>query len=238
MEEDIEAEKLPEQPIATTGSIAEVEVPGMMPELDHAHGPHGHGSGIPWLDIIVTISVVFISVLSLGVSIEHGKTMEKMVDQNQKMVVASTLPLLSIDWNMIDPVTGKPMARLNLHNDGVGPAIIESFEIRYKGVNYTPDTGLLRACCAQVMTKGWHPFNYANVSGEILPARESAFPIVINQLGANDQLLPVFFAARKDLTIHACYCSVLEECWETDFDLHKHPQPVKQCKVVPDEQLW
>jgi hypothetical protein len=238
MEDGIEGENPPELSPRMEDAPEEDKVPEMIPVLDHAHAPHGHGSGIPWLDIIVGLSAIFISVVSLVVSIEHGKTMEKMVDQNQKLVVASTLPLLTIDWNMIDPVTEKPMARLNLHNDGVGPAIIESFEIRYKGVAYTPDTGLLRACCAQEMVNGGHPFNYANISGEILPARESAFPILIKQLNQDDKLLSAFFAARKDLTIHACYCSVLEECWETDFDLHKRPRPVKECKAVPDEQLW
>jgi hypothetical protein len=215
----------------------EDNVSGVIPVQEHGH-VHEHRTGIPWLDVIVAISVIFISVLSLVVSIEHGRTMAKMVDQNQKMVVASTLPLLTVDWNMIDPITEKPMARLNLHNDGVGPAIIESFEIRYKGIAYTPDTGLLHACCAQAIGKDGHPYNYANISGEILPARESAYPIVIKQLGAGDKLLPVFFAARKDMSIHACYCSVLEECWETDFDYGKRPQPVKECKVVPGNTLW
>lgn len=236
MEEGIEGEQLPEQPTQTIETIAECNVSGLMPSPEHGHG-HEHKTGVPWLDGIIAVSVIFISLLSLAVSIEHGKSMEKMVDQNQKMVVASTLPLLTIDWNMMDPVTEKPMARLNLHNDGVGPAIIESFEIRYKGVAYTPETGLLRACCARVMGKDGHPFNYGNISGEILPARESAYPIVIKQLSSGDKLLPVFFEARKDMSIRACYCSVLDECWETNFD-EKRPQPVKECKVSPGDKLW
>jgi hypothetical protein len=57
-------------------------------------------------------------------------------------------------------------------------------------------------------------------------------------LGAGDKLLPVFFAARKDMSIHACYCSVLEECWETNFDYGKRPQPVRECKIATGNTLW
>lgn len=213
-------------------------MPEMIPAVDHAHAAHGHGSGIPWLDLIVGLSAIFISVVSLVVSIEHGKTMEKMVDQNQKLVVASTLPLLTYDWNTIDPATGKPMVRLNLHNNGVGPAIIEQFELRYKGTAYTPETGLLRACCEQALGKnGYHPYGFGNISGGILPARETAYLLNIKPTSSKDKLIPAFEEAKKDMSFHACYCSVLEECWETDFD-QKRPKPVKECKVTAQDKLW
>jgi hypothetical protein len=181
-------------------------------------------------------------VLSLVVSIEHGRTMAKMVDQNQKLVVASTLPLLHGGWGMLDPVTDKPLARLILSNDGVGPAIIDSFEIRYKGVAQTPDT-ILSACCAQALGKDGDKsgfssgFSYSNISGSILPARDSRELIVIRPHGSDDKLLSAFFKAREDMSFRACYCSVLEECWETDFD-QKRPQPVKACEVTTRDKVW
>ncbi len=232
MEDGIEAEKLPEQ-----STIAEEEVPGSMPEAGHAHAPHGHGSGVPWLDIIVTVSVVFISVLSLVVSIEHGRTMEKMVDQNQKLVVASTLPLLTYGWWDLDPVTFKPLERLSLRNDGVGPAIVEKFEVRYKGVVQTNDT-ILKACCAQYMGKGKYQSFFGDVSGTVLPARDTRNLMTIKPLGSDYKLLQGFQKVKADMSFHACYCSVLDECWETDFDPSKRPQPVKECKVSPNDKLW
>jgi hypothetical protein len=218
--------------------VEEGDMPGSMPDAGHAHAPHGHGSGIPWLDVIVTVSVVFLSLLSLVVSIEHGRTMEKMVEQNQKLVVASTLPLLNVGGSQLDPVTNKPLSRLVLANNGVGPAIIEWFQIRYKGVAQTPET-FLGACCAQALGKGGDRsgFIYSNISGAILPARETRDLITIKPIGSGYKLLQAYEDARKDLSISACYCSVLEECWEADFE-HKRPQPVKECKVAPGEKLW
>lgn len=242
MEEGIEGEERPELPPQLEDAAGEDKVPEMIPVLDHGHAPHGHGSGIPWLDVIVGVSAIFISVISLAVSIEHGKTMEKMVDQNQKMVEASTLPLLMIAGTEFDS-SGKPFFRQVLSNDGVGPAIIDRFEIRYKGVVYTENEALLRACCAAALLKakkgGHTQLFYSNVSGFILSAHQEIDPITIKPDKTGLELFNTFNMVRdsNDITYRACYCSVLNECWETEFD-HKRPQPVKECRVAPGEKLW
>jgi hypothetical protein len=238
MEEGIEGEKLPELSTETTEAIAEGAVSGLMPAPEHGHG-HEHKTGIPWLDAVIAASVVFISLISLFVSIEHGRTMAKMVDQNQKLVVASTLPLLTVGGSNLDPVTLKRLSKITIANDGVGPAVVDRFEIRYKGVTQTPDT-ILKACCASALGKNGDRsgFIYSNVSGLILPARQSVDIVIIRPIGSDDKLVQAAEDAREgNLTYHACYCSVLDECWETDFD-HKRPQPVKECKVSAGDKLW
>lgn len=243
MEDGIEAEKLPEQPTATTESIAEGEVPGLMPEAGHAHLHSEHGSGKLWLDITVAVSVVFISLISLLVSIEHGRTMEKMVeqnqkmvDQNQKLVVANTLPLLEIGVGNNLDLKKNGFMQLSLKNSGVGPAIIDRFEIRYKGLSYDSpfgQGGLLHAVLVGVPQPKL--IQNSSVSGRILPAREA---ISVLQIPVNSsQTLQLLQAAEPEITLKACYCSVLDECWETDFD-NKRPRPVKECKVAPGDKLW
>lgn len=220
----------------------EGEVSGLMPELGHGHSHHGHGSGIPWLDIVVGVSAIFISVVSLVVSIEHGKTMEQMVEQNQKLVAASTMPILNEAGRELDD-SGKPAFREIVSNGGVGPAVIDRFEIRYKGVLYTNEMALLRACCAAALAKaqkdGHTQISYSNVSGFILPAREEINPITIKPDKAGMDLFNAFNLVRDkdEITYHACYCSVINECWETNFD-RQRPQPVKECRVAPNEKLW
>jgi hypothetical protein len=206
-----------------------------MPSPEHGHG-HEHKIGIPWLDAVIAASVVFISLLSLVVSIEHGRSMEKMVDQNQKLVVASTLPLLTYSWWDLDPVTYKPLERLILRNDGVGPAIVERFEVRYKGVVQTNDT-ILKACCAQNIGKGKYQSFFGDVTGTVVPARDTRTLMTIKPRGSDHKLFQGFDKVKEDISFRACYCSVLDECWETNFD-HKRPQPVKECKVAPGEKLW
>ncbi|HEY1255102.1 MAG TPA: hypothetical protein VGF01_10010 [Terracidiphilus sp.] len=236
MEMSIEGEDKLAPPDQLEDAAEEDKVPGIMPEASHAHAPHGHGSGIRWLDVIVTVSVVFISVVSLVVSIEHGRTMEKMVDQNEKLVVANTLPLLDIDVENNLNLKKSGYIRLSVKNSGVGPAIIDRFEIRYKGVSFDSPfgpKGLLNALFAEAP----QPKLNANssVSGVILPAREAIRVIEIPVDSA--QTLRLLNNAEPQITLKACYCSVLDECWETDFD-NKRPRPVKECKVAPGEKLW
>lgn len=236
MEDGIEDEQLSEQPTQTTEATAEGNVSGLMPAPEHGHG-HEHKTGIPWLDMIVGLSAIFISVVSLAVSIEHGRTMAKMVEQNQKLVVASTLPLLTMGV-YVDGAKGADKIRLSVENDGVGPAIVERFEIRYKGVAQTTDT-LFKSCCAQYLDKdGLFHGGYLHISGSILPAREKKDLITIRPIGSDNRLSLAFEKAMNDdFSVHACYCSVPEECWEADFDRGKRPTPVKECKVAPGEKL-
>jgi len=206
-------------------------------ELDHVHA-HAHGTGVRWLDIIVGISAVFISVVSLIVSINHGSTMERMVQQNERMVAANTMPFLTFAGNQADPATNARRERLVLSNDGVGPALIDWFQIRYKGVAYGSEGALLRACCAQALsaqdlTNGVY---YANVTGTVLPAREATSPIDITP-SASSALMDAVDRARSELSVSACYCSVLEECWVTEFS-QSRPRRVPDCRVPNQDAMW
>lgn len=91
---------------------------------------------MPWLDIIVAVSAVFISVVSLVVSIAHGRTMERLVDQNEKIVAADTLPFLMFYSSDVDPQTYGKRVSVELKNGGVGPAVVDWLEVRWRGKAY------------------------------------------------------------------------------------------------------
>jgi hypothetical protein len=42
--------------------------------------------------------------------------------------------------------------------------------------------------------------------------------------------------ARFKIEAEGCYCSVLDECWITDFK--NRPRSVKACEPIPDNQRW
>lgn len=95
----------------------------------------------------------------------------------KRYVVASgsTMPFLTTFGNQIDPVTHQPRFRLIVKNGGVGPARIDWFEVRYKGVPYSSEDALLHACCLPALPKDKVSSGviYSNVSGTMLPQRES-----------------------------------------------------------------
>jgi len=215
----------------------------MMPAPEHNHGAHAHGTGHKWLDVIVAVSAIFISVVSLIVSIEHGRTMEKMVEQNQKMVEASTLPVLTEDTPVEHNPAGihKGNIRLIVKNSGIGPAMIDRFEFSYKGKNYDASvpglTSLLNACCAQALPKKETilPAHTSTVTGTVLPARESVTMLTIE--AQSEQLMQALENAQADIKMTACYCSVLDQCWETTFQ-NERPKPVAQCQQKTGATLW
>lgn len=203
----------------------------MIPTPEHEHSHGHHGTGLRWLDLTAAVSGIFIAVVSLWVSIEHGKTMEKMVEQNEKMVAANTMPFLTFAGSELDPATNKPLLRLYLKNGGVGPALIDWFEVRYRGVAYSSSAALLRACCAAALPKAGDLKGvvYSNVSESILPARETIEFLTVNAEAGKD-LYTALDQSRKDMTLTACYCSVLDECWQTDFNSSR-PKKVSECKA-------
>ncbi|MCU1334350.1 MAG: hypothetical protein JWM08_3342 [Candidatus Angelobacter sp.] len=52
--------------------------------IEHEGHSHGHRTGIPWLDLILAGSAIFISVVSPIVSIHHGRTMEQLVAEESR----------------------------------------------------------------------------------------------------------------------------------------------------------
>ena len=62
--------------------------------MEHESHAHAHYTGLPWVDLVLAGSAIFISIVSLVVSIHHGRTMEALVAANEKQVEASTLPIL------------------------------------------------------------------------------------------------------------------------------------------------
>ena len=64
--------------------------------IEPEHHAHHHHTGLPWLDLVLAGSAMLVSVVSLFVSIEHGRTMERLVETNARQVRASTLPRAAV----------------------------------------------------------------------------------------------------------------------------------------------
>jgi hypothetical protein len=203
--------------------------------IEHEGHSHGHRTGIPWLDLILAGSAIFISVVSLIVSVHHGRTMEQLVAANEKQVKASTLPILRYGTgNVSDNIK---MVHFNLMNGGTGPAIIEWFRLKWNGQPATGPEDLLERCCGAgkpVKTRSaWIDL----ASGTTLPAREMRIVFGLRAGDADPELYQFLDReARFKVEGEACYCSVLEECWLTDFK--NQPREVKACESIPDAQRW
>jgi len=175
----------------------------------HAHH-HGHKTGHGWVDMMVAFCALFVSVVSLGVAIVHGRTMESMAEANARLVSANSWPFLSYSAG-INTVDNDPIIHMRVYNTGVGPAKIESAELIWKGVPYRTDRDFLKACCDH--DPAVVDFDSDLLMNEVLRANGDVRFLEFKQ-SAN----PDVFAKLKrvllsrNLQLIVCYCSIFDEC--------------------------
>ncbi len=204
------------------------------PEV-HAHAGH---TGHRWLDIGLGLTAMFVSVVTLFVAIEHGRTMERMADANMRMVEANSWPFVDFSTHNLDR-DGVPDVRLVLTNEGVGPARIETFELWWRGKPISSPSELLKQCCLPDSGQPGNPaIGLGLASPRILRAGEHVDFLSLSMTPADKEMFRKFNFERDFIRTRVCYCSVFDECWlkEGGDDLLRkgqnkliHPQPVKTC---------
>ncbi|GAC1650792.1 MAG: hypothetical protein NVS9B15_10590 [Acidobacteriaceae bacterium] len=206
--------------------------------IEHEGHGHHHGTGIPWLDLVLAGAAILISVISLVVSVRHGRTMERLVEANEKQVKAATLPILRFDTGNFDIAKELPAVHFDVSNGGTGPAVIEWFTLEYKGAEIAGPADLASKCCG--LTKGSHLLQYIqnSASGQTLSAGQSLVVYYMPVKGNDAELMKRLATTEQfSVTAKGCYCSVLDECWVTDF-AETRPREVKGCEAERPKTRW
>jgi hypothetical protein len=225
----------------------------MTPEVEHPPPEHFHRSGPRPRDLVLPICALFVSVVSLAVAVLHGRALEQMAEANAKLVQANSWPFLQFVTANHDDA-GELVITLGVHNAGVGPAKIESFEVLWQGQPVRNNVELLQRCC------GLDPATFTtdksvslNGAGEraVAAARNASRSSIANDfMAASEQgvmeahqqsnflVLPLtpktapvwqkLNTARFQVQTRACYCSVFDECWVSDLRT-LDAQDVKRC---------
>jgi hypothetical protein len=183
------------------------------PEAPHAHPSH---TGHRWLDIVLGVSAMFVSVVSLVVALGHGRTMERMADANTRMVEANSWPFVQFDTHNVDE-HGNANVRLVLTNEGIGPARIETFELWWDGKPMSSPAVLMRSCCLTTPTESAQAktaiISVGVASPRILRAGEHVDFYAMSENSGNAALWSTLNTEREKITTRVCYCSVFDECW-------------------------
>ena len=214
-----------------------IEPEGMTVDIE-THAPHAHKTGHNWVDLVVAISALFVSVVSLGIGILHGRTMERMAEANARLVAANSWPFMSYGAGTVT-TDGVTRVHMQVFNSGVGPAKIESAELTWKGVAYRSDREFLQACC-NLEPASDTPFDSDVFTNYVLrPGDQVRF------LQFSKAADPAVFSALQrailspDLQLNICYCSIFDECWQGDLTrLGLRPKHVDACMMpsVPFDQ--
>ena len=200
----------------------------MTPELETPHT--AHATGHRWLDLTLALSAMFVSIVSLAVAVHHGNAMDRLV-------AANSWPFLTYSTSNKDP-QGQRRISLKVENAGVGPARIQTFEVWWQGEPVANAPELLRRCC---MTDAQAPIapsearsldlNIGQIASRVMRAGDAEAFLSLRLKDSNADIWHRLDVARLQLKMRACYCSVFDECWETNL-WQTSTKEVKSCRAV------
>jgi len=180
------------------------------------------------VDFAVPLSALAVSVISLVIAIHHGHTMQKMADENARLVQANSWPLLQFTTGNANE-KGEPEITLKVENAGVGPAKLISLEVFRDNQRIRTPRDLVQALDPATT----RPLLSLGVTMPIvLRPGDSQLIIGLKRQG-QEALWDKLNTARFELRFRACYCSIFDECWVSDLATVS-PQHVEQCAVNAD----
>ena len=200
--------------------------PPVIDELETPHAHHGT-SGIAWLDLSLAIAVLVLSGASLLTAQHTGHTMEKLVEENSRLVRANATPVLQFLTGNVGENGNSRAISLSVANVGTGTARVIWFEIAKGGVAQTDPNDLIDYA-PKAEEQDYLPTR--PVGGTYFPAGETRqFVSWAYPKGAMSRAKwNAFDTVRTELRVTACYCSVLGECWTSHLAADV-PRPVAQC---------
>lgn len=200
------------------------------PEIHPPHVPErkhkGRRDGLPhWLELTIAVTALITSVSSIVIAIQHGHTMEKLVEAN-------SVPYLEGGFSDVTDSGAKVMS-LDLLNRGVGPAHEESMRVKvdnryvrnlqeFMTASLGPEAGG-KAYAALT------PSLVANkVPKRFVPAGATQLVFKYPRLPENAQWWDLLQKQQSRWNVEFCYCSVFDECWFV-HGKWADDKPVKQC---------
>jgi hypothetical protein len=174
-----------------------------------------------WAESALAIGAVVIAAVSLWVAYDSERTNRELVASERQLVAANSWPYIQIYES--DTASAQPRMSLNISNNGIGPAKLESFELFWNGVPQRGPRQLLLTCCAgadQTAAADIQSLDHA------LQLSTSSDEGIVLRAG---QILPFLSVRRseaaagawdalhagyaRDIVIRYCYCSAFDACW-------------------------
>lgn len=132
-----------------------------------------------------------------------------------------------------DDKSGIDAFSFNFANKGVGPAIIESVDVRYNGKSYPSLNGVVYAIAEENgINTNETPLNLSEASvdaGEVVEAGEARWVVK-----SSNKRLAAYMGrelyGRQTVEVDVCYCSLYRECWRLIFPSAR-PEEVERCEA-------
>jgi len=200
-----------------------------MNEIQHLAKPKD-GPAPRWFHIAVAASMIISAVSALVATLHTGKTMTALVEQNAKLVRASSTPILEFGHGNTRE-DGKAQLDFVVRNVGSGMARVAWFEFRLDGKPMpsvravvhalNPEVGdTVSLLSGPVANRFLAPGAEQRVLGWARPPEGE-----VGALKAWSELDKARFARVE---VEACFCSVFQECWVSKLG-GDFPTPSPDC---------
>ena len=186
-----------------------------------------------WFHVAVAASMILSTLSAVYGSLRTSATMEALVKENTRLVMASSTPLLEFGHGNIDDVTKKPGLQFSVTNVGNGPARIVWFKLKADGQaveNLSQLTRNLNPTYALPMD-----IETSTIAPRLISAGKSTTLFYWALPKPEEKEAVAAWSAldkyrQNKLQAEACYCSVLDACWTSNLggDI---PKPVKTCDM-------
>ncbi|WP_223787370.1 hypothetical protein [Marinicella meishanensis] len=182
------------------------------------------------LNFIIAVCAILISAASFYATYLQA-------DAANKQVKAMTMPLIQYGHgNVLND--DEPVVNFSLKNAGVGPALIKSMSFQYEGQAFDNLFAVLNHCCrteveaflaaSRAPDQDIPQFITSPVLNTIIPGQDTLMFMRLKWHEQNQPLWDKINDLRFQVQFTACYCSLLDECYQTDEQAAI--KPVAQCR--------
>lgn len=207
-----------------------------MIEIPKLSKPAGEEKAPRWFHVAVALSMLLSAGAALVSALKTSATMQALVEQNARLVKAGSTPILQSFAANVN-ASDKPELQIAVENVGTGPARVVWLEMRYDGKPLKSSHALpVEVARTQQLSVGKEAHVYTrsgSIAGDVLTAGRRQLLFSWREEDVRDKPVAALYKAvdqeRAKLSLSACYCSVFDECWETNFgpDL---PKAVQRCE--------
>jgi hypothetical protein len=186
------------------------------------------------MEMFVSLAALITAVAAVVITLEQTKVMREEAELERKNARISVMPSVWLSTYIDDAQEGGYF-NVVLTNKGLGPAVIERFDVWYKDQPVGNWDDLIRQMAAHVGSEKTFEddvlrSNRSPVSpGLMLEAGGVSEPLRVAGNTAPDGI-KLLLRASSEMSINVCYCSLYGDCFKTE--LFRRPEEVDACEAA------
>ena len=188
------------------------------------------------MEVFVSLAALITAVAAVIITLEQTKVMREEAELERNNARISVMPSVWLATHIGDEGEDAYF-KVVLTNKGLGPAVLERFNVSYRGEPVGNWDDLARKMAADVETNNSFEDDVMASSrspvspGLMLEAGGVASPISVFNSDEPDGIR-LLMRGAQNMSISICYCSLYGDCFQTE--LFRRPQEVEQCEASED----